>query len=318
MGRWFRSGRRQRATGAVVCTAWAVLVAVSALTAPASGAQRRGNHIAYANPNTGAIHVVDLSGRHRARLTPLDVDREASTPEWSPNGTQIAYTSSFDMDAYGDLWVMRADGSHKHRVLRGGYLRSLLDLGWAPGGGRIAVALHDYDGTFTDLGVLYLKTGRLVRLHALSKVWTPYDVDWSPDGTRLIFSAARASDDPESFGNIELFTIRPNGSELHRLTSTPSILEYGPKWSPTGARIAYSRITKACETSVVIAHADATNARRVPLGCAASAPDWAPGGGRLVVNLDGPNHGNNVVLTRLDGTHRTVVARGYDPAWQPN
>jgi len=57
-------------------------------------------------------------------------------------------------------------------------------------------------------------------------------IDWSPDGTRIVFGAVRD-------GSWELFTVRPDGSGETRLTATPSVDERYPTFLPDG-RIGYN------------------------------------------------------------------------------
>ena len=57
---------------------------------------------------------------------------------------------------------------------------------------------------------------------------------WSPDGTRLVFSNAQ-----------DLYSIRPDGSNLVNLTESPSEYEYDPIWSPDGTRILFRGLVGA-------------------------------------------------------------------------
>ena len=118
---------------------------------------------------------------------------------------------------------------------------------------------------------------------------------------------------PHEIANSELWTIRPNGTGLRRLTNTPTY-EFAPVWSPVGNRIAYQEGISC--PAVVVANADGTRPRRVPGDCVGD-PDWAPGGGRLVVTLDDIRSANNITLIRPDGSDRRDLTHGFDPAWRP-
>jgi Tol biopolymer transport system component len=48
---------------------------------------------------------------------------------------------------------------------------------------------------------------------------------WSPDGTTLVFQL-------ESGGQADLYTVRPDGSNLVQITNTPNIDETDPDWGP--------------------------------------------------------------------------------------
>ena len=55
--------------------------------------------------------VSNADGTGRAQLTS---EQNAKTPAWSPNGTQIAFTSKIDGNQ--EVYVMSADGSNKTRL----------------------------------------------------------------------------------------------------------------------------------------------------------------------------------------------------------
>jgi Tol biopolymer transport system component len=65
------------------------------------------------------IFVVNRDGTGLHRLTAWP--GEDGWPSWSPDGKSIAFTSTHNLPNRGDhaLWVMRADGSAKHRIVRG-------------------------------------------------------------------------------------------------------------------------------------------------------------------------------------------------------
>ena len=71
------------------------------------------------------------------------------------------------------------------------------------------------------------------------------DPDWSPQGDLIVFSTRPLFDFPDS-GRSELYTMRPDGSDMRKLTS------YGedgpratqPRWTPDGKAILYTRVTQ--------------------------------------------------------------------------
>lgn len=60
-----------------------------------------------------SIFTVNLNGSGLERLTR---DAWVTTPDWSPDGTLIAYTGPGEDDA-GDIWLMNSDGSDQRPVL---------------------------------------------------------------------------------------------------------------------------------------------------------------------------------------------------------
>jgi len=56
-----------------------------------------------------------------------------------------------------------------------------------------------------------------------------FSPDWSPDGTRLVFSMSTTPS-----GRVDLYTARPDGSDLVQVADTPFVDERGAAWVPPG------------------------------------------------------------------------------------
>jgi len=63
----------------------------------------------------------------------------------------------------------------------------------------------------------------------------PLDPAWSPDGTRIAFSATHFQTGPE---NRDIYVFGIEDGELQRVTSSPAA-ENRPAWSPDGQHLAF-------------------------------------------------------------------------------
>jgi Tol biopolymer transport system component len=101
-----------------------------------------GTRIAFVSNRGGGvpqIWVIDADGNDPQQLTSDPLVKE-QVPDWSPDGARIAYAAA------GDIWAMRADGSHQVQLTHTAEPEG--GAAWSPGGRRIA----------------FLRTGALGRL----------------------------------------------------------------------------------------------------------------------------------------------------------
>ena len=201
---------------------------------------------------------------------------------------------------------MNSNGEHKHRILRG------LNLGgvdWAPRAMRIAFVRGDFP---TTLLVHSLRTGRSRRL--TGDFALPSHPRWSPNGKRILFEASTSRTNETE----DLYTIRPNGTGLRNLTSTPRVAEFSADWSPAGKRIVYARGGGRVCQALHVMRSDGTGDRRIPRTCKGDSPSWSPSGRRIVYSPLAVRFGvSHLVVVALNGTDKHVVTDGRGPDWRP-
>lgn len=216
------------------------------------------------NEYVSQLWLVPTDGSDPPR--PLTHGRGDGAPRYSPDGRWLAF-----MRAVGEgkpqLWVLPTGGGEPRQVTD-------LPLGaagavWAPDSGRIAfVARVPEQGRYgTDEKVTGGKepprriTGLQYRLDNVgfladrrSHVFVvdPFadepepdqvtagdfeheDVQWSPDGSRIVFGSRR-HDGRDTDLRGDLFTAKPDGSDLRQVTATTLAL-YRPAYAPDGATI---------------------------------------------------------------------------------
>jgi TolB protein len=129
-----------------------------------------------------------------------------------------------------------------------------------------------------------------------------YLAAWSPDGSKLCFASNRD-------GNIELYVVNRDGSNLRRLTNHPAA-DTVPTWAPSGSQIAFvSDRTGAPQIYTI--DADGLGLRRITMSESreiAYAARTGPGNDIKVVELA---TGQVRQLTFGEGTNES-------PSWAPN
>jgi TolB protein len=180
-----------------------------------------GRWIAYSSYRAGRSSIWKMrpDGGGKTLLAP---GRTLDVPSWSPDGTRIAYAG-----VGGQIWVMDADGSGKHRLTRTASGKGVdWAPSWSPDGRRIAyqsdVGTGPRDLT-TEIWVIGADGSHRVRLtHNALNDNRPV---WSPDGSWILFSSQRPHP-----GVAHLWLMRPNGRALHRVTPWAGE-QYAPTWS---------------------------------------------------------------------------------------
>jgi hypothetical protein len=168
---------------------------------------------------------------------------EVADPEWSPDGTRIAFTGRESLDFSGEsvhfyLFVINADGSGQTRIAdwplpfnsfffqEGGSGPT-----WSPDGTQIA---YSYDNgqsptqqprRVADIAVVNASGGAVKFLteHPAADTFP----SWSPDGARIAFTSNRD-------GRRAIYVMNSDGSQPLRLTSTVAD-NFDPNWQTLGA-----------------------------------------------------------------------------------
>lgn len=199
--------------------------AAAASAAPArSGAVVFSRAVADADGLEGGLYAA-----RNGRLNQLTEDPADSQPSFSANGRKIAFVRG------GDIWAMRADGSGQHLLTSGADLdgRPLV----SPNGRYVLFERRSAGDAPRDLYTVRIGGGGA---HALvSSSVDEREATFAPDGRTIAFvrSVAVAGGGTED----DLFSVRPAGARLQRLTRTAAIDEFAPRWFARGRGIVFSR-----------------------------------------------------------------------------
>lgn len=139
----------------------------------------------------------------------------AFQPSWSPDGQWITFGFGYwffqrDQETAA-VWRVRRDGTGAEQLTDGSVHSGFPSYS---ADGR-EIVFRVWSAEEKGLRILNLDT-REVRV-----LTTGYDnlPGWSPDGSRIVFTRKNEAD---IRGNFDVYTIRPDGSGLHRVTDHPS------------------------------------------------------------------------------------------------
>ena len=180
------------------------------------------------------LWVINRAGHHERQLTHLD--SVSAEPAWSPDGTRIVFQYVDNGSGTQDLYTIRPDGTHLEQITDTPAADEVL-ASFSPDGRWLTYGYVTYRGANA---FAHVRVSRADGSGAHDV--TPDSVNggrpgWSPDGKLILFSSNNNTGVEQS-----LFTIRPDGSHLHRLTR-PRVGSAGDtfaSFSPNGRAITFS------------------------------------------------------------------------------
>jgi TolB protein len=222
-----------------------------------AAASADGRYVAWCHgPNPSSVWVMKQNGTGKRQLTDFGV-----FPDFSPDGSKVAFTGQPPGAANFDLYVVNIDGS--------GLTQLTTDPGfdgypaWSPDGRTIA-----FNSDRTGIPQVWLMDpdGSHQRQLTFDGLWKDQLPDWRPDGSQIGYVADQV---PDSGGDIWL--INSDGSDPHPITSGQNL--FGVAWSPDGTKIA---TVSALTRNVNILNADGTGMHALHPPGLQFVPAWQP------------------------------------------
>jgi TolB protein len=238
-------------TGLRACAAAIAVLCIVALTplaasatfpgrtdaSSSTGDPSRGRPFSYRWSRNGS-DVTRLTGRARS----------AFGASWSPDGSRFIY-SRLNNDGSVDLFTRDADGSNETRVTDTN--RDEFQVAFGPDGNQ---AVYEKCGLQSDLFKIDLTTLTQTRLtDTRADEIAP---NWSVDDVIAFERSPRR-------GDIDVFTMDPDGTNEARLTDNRRREDVAASWSPNGNRIVYSRCGRESNCDLFTMNANGSGKDRV-------------------------------------------------------
>ena len=276
--------------------------------------------------NDFEVYTMNPDGSEQTRLTTHDYSDDL-WPEYSPDGTKIAFTSGRGDDLYYQIYVMNADGSNVTRVTNS-RVGDCAESAWSPDGKQIAFRTNRDAGDW-EIYVINVD-GTNERRLTYAAGWD-LDPAWSPDGTKIAFESTR-----DDASNLEIYTMNAaDGSNQVNLTKNLGAAgannDYYSAWSSDGTKFSFvfDGGNTAHTDQIYVMNANGTS--RVNLSNNASyeySPSWSSDDSRIVFQSDKDDGKGEIYVMNADGTGRTRItfnlgngidlwtADDYYPDWQ--
>jgi Tol biopolymer transport system component len=218
--------------------------------------------------------LVAVKDGHQNQLTEDPTDTE---PSFSPDSRAIVFSRA------GDIFSVRADGSGLRRVTSGAEIDTAPSV--APNGRYVLFERRANKGAPADLYTVSLNGGATKAL--TSSPDDDHEASFSGDGKLIVFvhsvsvTGGGTADD--------LYSVRPSGAGLRRLTKTGRVDEWDPRYFAGG--IVYSRGQSGEDASafadIYTMQRDGRKAKALVAGAgSAYVEDVSPDGHLLIFRRD--------------------------------
>jgi TolB protein len=255
------------------------------------------------------VCIINADGTGFRRLT-TDDNKQHYYPSLSPDGKSVVYAAFREANIYEIYEMNLATGNVVQLTNRLGNLNA---PEISPNGKSIIFKVSSVN---TNKNVIWMMDRDGENADKISRV-EGWDPTWAPDGEHVLFAS-------DMDGAIQLFRIRVNGKELHRVSDLPAIRGRSD-WSPDGQFIVtYSG--ESWKHEVYIMNVDGLNARVLsPAGGNSQGASFSPDGQWIAFTSYFDNYGDEngceIYIMRVDGTDlRRLTANDYcdyQPRWGP-
>ena len=263
----------------------------------------------FKDQGTEQICLMNADGSGYRRLTTEDKIRHFY-PSLSPNGKTVLYSAFVAQNNY-DVYRLDLTTGVADRLSS---LQGMDDAPeYSPDGDSIVYMHNSITKNTYEIFIMDHNGGNGGNISGING-WDP---TWSPDGSAILFASDKS-------GSVQLYTIKLDGTQLHRITDLPSIRGRSD-WSSDGKYIVtYSG--DSWKRELFIMNADGSGVHQLsPSGGNSQGPSFSPDGKWVAFTayFDHPNDDNGceIYIIRIDGTGLRRLTNNdycdYQPRWGP-
>jgi uncharacterized repeat protein (TIGR01451 family) len=262
------------------------------------------------NPQPDGIYTIKPDGTDE-KLFP-GIPSTAQQPEWSPNGTQLAFQAvNFGGNSpVNEINVINADGTGLVKIANNtsNFNRHVT---WSPSGDQIAYIGNSPSNNNDGIRAVHIANADGSGFYRLPGSPTFLSsVDWSPDGRKFVYADDR-----------EIFVMNADATNQTKITTITQTLDgpttdLDPRWSPDGTKILLTRVTNNT-SGIYVMNADGSNLRKL-FNFRAGSPSWSPDGLSVVLV-----ESNEIATVNLDNTNFKYLTFNnqnnfseFSPTWQ--
>jgi TolB protein len=249
------------------------------------------------------IAIMNVDGTERTQVT--DNGTINLSPNWSPAGTDLVFTSY--LKYFPELYLSHVKKDKWSKPKRLTFNNTMnITPAFSPNGETIALS-SSVTGD-PDLHLIDLKG------ESIKQITKQFGIDisptWSPDGNLIAFASERA-------GDLHIFVTDKNGSTPKRLTFT-GYQNDTPEWSPRGDKLAFVRRASG-GFNIFLMNADGTQSEQLTNAGNNENPSFSPDG-RYIIFKSSRTGGSNLYLMMWDGSNQTAITTDgicKTPEWSP-
>ncbi|NIQ02637.1 MAG: Tol-Pal system beta propeller repeat protein TolB, partial [Nitrospinaceae bacterium] len=258
------------------------------------------------SPEGKEMYAVDFDGANVQKLT--DEQSVILSPDWSPDGKSIVYTSYKERNP--DLILLGSRGQSRQPLLKLPGINSA--PAWSPDGKKISLVLSKDQNS-----EIYV----LNRWRKLTRLTRHFNIDtsptWSPDGKQIAFTSDRSGT-----GRPQIYIMDAKEGDrtgVQRITFD-SRYNDNPAWSPDGDKIAFTSIVGST-FQIKIYNPETRETVQLTRGRGSKEePTWSPDG-RFLAYRYSRGRNTSIHIKRIGGKKSRQLTflpdGGFSPTWSP-